>query len=184
MILFPEQSKRITSLNQHRSKGKISSPIPTFKNQIFNSKLFIALDSNFSQEDSTSSEDETYKNIENDINNKGCYLNKELIEELDSPNILEDDEDKKDFDQNLVLSLVNNGYEYIPKKYQFQQKKMNKNNKVKNNFNCNQQKAKKVIKERKGDWVCQFCCNINFAFRMICNRCKGRKEECLQTIIM
>ena len=98
MISFPEQSKRITSLNQHRSKGKISSPIPTFKNQIFNSKLFIALDSNFSQEDSTSSEDETYKNIENDINNKGCYLNKELIEELDSPNILEDDEDIKVFD--------------------------------------------------------------------------------------
>ena len=61
---------------------------------------------------------------------------------------------------------------------------MNKNNKIKNNFNSNQQKAKKVIKERKGDWVCQFCCNINFAFRTICNRCKGRKEECLQTIIM
>ena len=159
MISFPEQSKIITSLNQKRSKGKISSPIPTFKNQIFNSKLFIALDSNFSQEDSTSSEDETYKNIENDRkrpksrNNENRKIeeqskienNNNLIEELDSPNILEDDEDKKAFDQNLVLSLVNNGYKYIPKKYQFQQKKMNKNNKVKNNFNCNQQKAKKAF---------------------------------------
>ena len=62
--------------------------------------------------------------------------------------------------------------------------KNNKNNKIKN-YNCNQQKNnKKVIKERKGDWVCQFCSNVNFAFRTICNRCKGRKEECLQTIII
>ena len=122
MTSFPEQAK-ITSFNQHKSKRKLYSPIPTFKNQIFNSKLFITLDSNFSEEDSTSSEDETYKNIEDDINNKGCYLNKELIEELDSPNILEENEDKKIFEQNLILSLVNFGYEYIPKKYQFQQKK-------------------------------------------------------------
>jgi hypothetical protein len=165
------------------------TPIFTYKNPIFNSQLFIDLDSNFtqSQEDSTSSEDETFQNIEDDINNKGCYLNKELIDELDSP-ILEQNENNNGFDQNLIWSLVKNGYEYIPKKYQFQQKKINnknnKNNKIKN-YNCNQQKNnKKVIKERKGDWVCQFCSNVNFAFRTICNRCKGRKEECLQTIIM
>ena len=168
------------------SKRINQSPISSFKDSIFNSKLFIDLDSNFtqSQEDSTSSEDETFQNIENDINNKGCYLNKELIDELDSP-IIELNENNNVFNQNLILSLVRHGYEYNPKKYQFQQKKINnKNNKIKN-YNCNQQKNnKKVIKERKGDWVCQFCSNVNFAFRTICNRCKGRKEECLQTIII
>ena len=81
------------------------SPISSFKNPIFNSKLFIDLDSNFtqSQEDSTSSEDETFQNIEDDINNKGCYLIKELIDELDSP-ILEQSEKNNVFNQNLILS--------------------------------------------------------------------------------
>ena len=114
------------------SKRINQSPISSFKDSIFNSKLFIDLDSNFtqSQEDSTSSEDETFQNIENDINNKGCYLNKELIDELDSP-IIELNENNNVFNQNLILSLVRHGYEYIPKKYQFQQKKINnKNNKI------------------------------------------------------
>ena len=176
----------MTSIKETSNIFSISqTPISPFKNSIFNSQLFIDLDSNFtqSQEDSTSSEDETFQNIEDDINNKGCYLNKELIDELDSP-ILEQNENSNIFNQNLLLSLVKHGYEYVPKKYQFQQKKINnKNNKIKN-YNYNQQKNKKVIKERKGDWVCQFCSNVNFAFRTICNRCKGRKEECLQTIIM
>ena len=162
------------------------TPISSFKNSIFNSQLFIDLDSNFtqSQEDSTSSEDETFQNIEDDINNKGCYLNKELIEELDAP-IAVHNENNNIFNQNLLLSLVKHVYEQFPKKYQFQQKKINNKNKKMKNYNYNQQKNnKKVIKERKGDWVCQFCSNVNFAFRTICNRCKGRKEECLQTIIM
>ena len=182
---FSELANILPSNNQPKVKRIYESPNSFSKNPIFNSKLFIDLESNFpqSQEDSTSSEDETFQNIENDINNKGCYLNKELIEELDSPT-LEQSENNNGFDQNLILSLVKNGYEYIPKRYQFQQKKTNKNNKTKN-YNCNQQKkSKKIIKERKGDWVCQYCSNINFAFRIICNRCKGRKDECLQTIIM
>ena len=103
-------------------------------------------------------------------------MNKELINELDFPDSSENN--LNDVNNKLLLSLVNQGYEYIPKKYQFQQK----NEKVKIPF----QKKKKQnnIKERKGDWVCQFCSNINFAFRTICNRCKGKKEICLQKIIM
>ena len=86
---------------------------------------------------------------------------------------------------NFFLALANNGYEYIPKKYQFQQKKIGKNNKLKNNnIAQGQKKTKKAIKERRGDWVCQVCSNVNFAFRNVCNRCKGRKEECLEKIIM
>ena len=56
--------------------------------------------------------------------------------------------------------------------------------KINNNNNYPKRKIKNNIKERKGDWVCQFCCNINFAFRTVCNRCKGKKEVCLQKIIM
>lgn len=34
----------------------------------------------------------------------------------------------------------------------------------------------KKLMERKGDWVCQTCHNLNFAFRKNCNRCKSGKS--------
>ena len=38
-------------------------------------------------------------------------------------------------------------------------------------------KKKKGFIERKGDWHCSNCKNINFAFRKECNKCKITKEE-------
>ena len=39
-------------------------------------------------------------------------------------------------------------------------------------------KNKKKIKERKTDWLCLNCQNLNYGFRKVCNRCKiERKEE-------
>ena len=37
-------------------------------------------------------------------------------------------------------------------------------------------KKKKPLIERKGDWLCPKCRNLNFAFRLICNRCHLSKE--------
>ena len=42
-----------------------------------------------------------------------------------------------------------------------------------------------ILIERNGDWICSSCKNLNFAFRIICNRCnllkdnpeKNRKEK-------
>ena len=144
---------------------------------IFNSKLFIDLSEDFScsDENSISSENESYINIEDDINNKGCFLIKELIDEIDSPIIFENTK-KNIINNQIILSLVNTGYEYIPKKYQQKKIDNKRNNIIK--------KGKNYIKEKKGDWICQFCSNVNFAFRNICNRCGGKKEICLQKIIM
>ena len=36
---------------------------------------------------------------------------------------------------------------------------------------------KKKLKERKGDWTCAKCGNLNFSFRIICNRCQIPKNE-------
>ena len=69
---------------------------------------------------------------------------------------------------------------------------MNKENKIKSReelFNKKKinnflNKKKNIyVKERKGDWICQNCFNLNFSFRTICNKCKGKKEECLKRII-
>ena len=38
------------------------------------------------------------------------------------------------------------------------------------------EKKKKPLVERKGDWQCPLCHNLNFAFRVSCNRCKLPKE--------
>ena len=97
---------------------------------IFNSKLFIDLSEDFScsDENSISSENESYINIEDDINNKGCFLIKELIDEINSPIIFENSK-KNIINNQIILSLVNTGYEYIPKKYQ-QKKIDNKRNNI------------------------------------------------------
>jgi len=58
---------------------------------------------------------------------------------------------------------------------------------VSNYSNINHRKKhKKIEKEkngknnaysrRKGDWVCRFCSNINFSFRISCNRCLAQKQ--------
>ena len=37
------------------------------------------------------------------------------------------------------------------------------------------------FRERSGDWICQQCRNLNFAFRNECNRCKLPKKEAMET---
>jgi len=47
----------------------------------------------------------------------------------------------------------------------------NENNKEKEEINLNQNKRHFEI--RRGDWICQFCFNLNFAFRKQCNKCNN-----------
>ena len=44
-------------------------------------------------------------------------------------------------------------------------------------IHSNDDKRKKPLIERKGDWLCPKCSNLNFAFRLICNRCQSPKFE-------
>ena len=79
---------------------------------------------------------------------------------------------------------------YIPQKFKslkFQQKP-NKigdegNNKNNNGNNSEEdkkeEKCKKPFEIREGDWTCEFCYNLNFAFRTKCNRC-GLIKDFLQ----
>ena len=47
----------------------------------------------------------------------------------------------------------------------------------KNYYNKHAQKKMKPFAARDGDWFCSQCKNLNFAFRIYCNRCKCPKEE-------
>lgn len=52
-----------------------------------------------------------------------------------------------------------------------------KNKMKKMNGNIKERKKAKVFVEREGDWVCSQCRNLNFAFRIVCNRCGTPKGE-------
>ena len=55
------------------------------------------------------------------------------------------------------------------------QNSTNKNNSKKNNPNSKM--PKKPLDKRKGDWQCPKCNNLNFAFRVKCNRCQLQKPN-------
>lgn len=46
-----------------------------------------------------------------------------------------------------------------------------------NSANQDNKKKKKPFVERVGDWVCIKCKNLNFSFRVVCNRCQLTKAE-------
>jgi len=56
----------------------------------------------------------------------------------------------------------------------------NTENSSKNDLNVtmSEENSKKAhFVERQGDWVCTRCKNLNFSFRIMCNRCKISKTE-------
>ena len=152
---------------------------PSLNECVFNSKLFIDIDSTYEQSlnNSTDKESENSEDIDN-IENENLLI-KELIDELDSPKEYSFQEDNSPDYVKSVMPLINKGYEFIPKSYRNKTDK--KKFKIYNKYNIlpeNNYKFKhKNFKERKGDWFCKICKNLNFAFRTECNRCKLPKEK-------
>jgi hypothetical protein len=173
---------------------------------LFNSRLFIDMeinkeieDLNFNSENNTEDSENSFQLEENN------YLSNELIEELDFCNTknLKDSNSEKGKDYkinnmnsnsniiNSLLSLVDNGYIFKPKNFKpiydnkNNQNLFNKNNNnnydpkqsikinnlyLNNSLNCSN------FRDKKKDWVCTFCNNLNYSFRTKCNRCKVNKE--------
>ena len=84
---------------------------------------------------------------------------------------------------NPLLSLVNKGYQFTPKNIQ-----SNKYDKNYYNIDCKDQNILNYIKKnehlfkinkknKKNDWYCSFCNNLNYSFRVKCNRCNSSRES-------
>ena len=64
--------------------------------------------------------------------------------------------------------------------YNEEQDKLTKfdiNKKSSNKSIPNNKNEKKPFDKRKGDWLCPECHNLNFAFRVVCNRCQLPKPD-------
>ena len=167
---------------------------PNKEESVFNSKLFLNLDLSFEPlNNSFSTESENSDEIE-DVNSS-IFLTKELIEELNSSSdfLLKNDtpiNDNQSFlyflnnnynmSKNLINSINNNNallYRDFNPPMIFN---YNSNFRIDNSYKKNYYKKKnKIIKDKKKDWVCQLCFNLNYAFRTECNRCKVPKEKCI-----
>ncbi len=82
------------------------------------------------------------------------------------------------FNERTYLKNGNNTNNNIEQSNTTQNNKFNPNSKsfgdVKNNPTI---KKKKPFQEREGDWNCFKCKNLNFSFRVTCNRCQLSKKE-------
>ena len=122
--------------------------------------------------------------IENDNYNNS-------INEKDFTKINYDNKESKsmDFEKEDDQNLNNEEYDYSNISYSDIMEYYNKtipeseNRSKFNLLNCpikyfkkrnnNRNNAAQVI--RRGDWICKFCLNLNFHFRILCNRCKAPK---------
>jgi len=115
--------------------------------------------------------------IKDDIKENDIVMDdiKEKIKILNDPS----------FTPMIFPQQINNKFEeeVINKKVDNYEKKEKKNNIMKNKFDDDvepimmlsmvnrEEKTKLPLELRVGDWICMYCNNFNFSFRMKCNRC-------------
>ena len=157
------------------------------EDSVFNCKLFINMDLDYehiNNSDSTESDNSDEMKDEN----TSAFLTKELIDELNSLNVdINLGNDYTINNRKSFIYYVNNKYDFsLSKEFLFNNfnrplfskfdSNSDKNNSNRKNYN---KKKYKLIKDRKKDWVCQLCLNLNYAFRVECNRCHFPKEKCI-----
>ena len=158
------------------------------EDSVFNSKLFLNMEFDCEHlNNSYSTESDNSDEIKDE--NSLSFLTKDLIEELNSSNSdysLKNDNYYMN-NRRSFLYYVNNKYDIPPNYNELLFNNLNQPLFIKCNSNCHNNSNKKkynnkkykLIKDRKRDWVCQLCQNLNYAFRIECNRCHQPKENCI-----
>ena len=150
------QKEEIKNINKYENKDGVNNNISDI---IFN-KNVIKEDKN--------------KNIEKNINDKIDYLNIPLMAPMYIPKkIRAKFEEKKESNKQDINNNLKE--KDIPYKNKFDEE----NSETLSNFvlNKNYEKAKMPFEIRIGDWICFFCNNLNFSFRMKCNKCGVLKKS-------
>ena len=141
---------------------------------LFNSKLFFDLENkSFENDKDTYISDDSFESKEYDINDDYFLLN-DLIKQINSSGVVPEENkyeknylSKNKFNSILFSQNIN---------YNFTSLNCGENGIIYN------RKKRNNFKERKGDWICMICNNLNFAFRTQCNKCKSLKENSVKKI--
>ena len=142
------------------------------------------------KENKFDSKDDTNSNVFSNLNN--FFFQKAFSFDENNNNSSEKNESSKIFDKlNIIFNSKNNLKNSNPIIFNFTQHNNNYNcNNIYNNYNNNKFKTtenkserhndinakKNTFCRRPNDWVCSKCCNLNFAFRIYCNRCCAPKD--------
>ena len=127
----------------------------------------------------------------NNINNKKACNNNNINNiknkfdfEINNNSNKNNSKNKNKFNSSIInplIPLLDKGYEFYPKNlksnnFEAWQKKYNEdeNMKISNYIKNNEYLFKQNKKE---DWYCSFCNNLNYSFRIKCNRCGSSKES-------
>ena len=154
MNLNCEKNSIITNLNN--IQNNLSLNIGNIDNINFNINV---------KNEQIKNEDNLNDNI--NIKEKIEILNKPLFAQIVIPKTINNSKKKKHSEEN---------------EYNYDKKKEKKNNCLKNKFDDdvepiimlsmgNEEKTKLPLEIRVGDWICFYCNNLNFSFRIKCNRC-------------
>ena len=161
------------------------------EDSIFNHKLFLNVDINSEQlNKSYTKESDNSNSNEVEDNNVNFFLTKELIEELNSSKSdipFNSSLTKNEITQNNNTFFYIDRKDYLNKNIYFNEifhdnnrnekfNKYNSKNNLENKPRFNKKK-KNILKEKKEDWICPLCMNLNYSFRTICNRCKIPKKS-------
>ena len=170
--------------------------------EYLNNDLINELDNNFSNPHTPITPIYNNENNNNNVDNKGKFnINDIPIIDLGKAKEKEKEEEKEEEKENenenkiedkignesqiqTPLSLLKvNKFDYTKMKFNIPILN-NMNNNINNINNQNKEKPKKPFEIRAGDWTCYDCNNLNFAFRIKCNRCGLPKEVSLQKFKM
>ncbi len=173
--------------------------------EYLNNDLINELDNNFSNPHTPITPIYNNENNKNENNNNDDNKEKFNIEDIPKIDLGNEKEEEKEIEnqiQNLnqnknenenenfnnqiqtPLSLLKvNKFDYTKMKFNIPILN-NMNNNINNINNQNKEKPKKPFEIRAGDWTCYDCNNLNFAFRIKCNRCGLPKEVSLQKFKM
>jgi hypothetical protein len=167
-----------------------SSLINTGKNSFNDLNSFMSLEENNNNNvncnayiinKNNSIENDDYNNTINEKDfTKNIYDNKESIsvdfEKDDDNNLNNEEYEYSNISYSDIMEYYNKtipGFEYGSKFNLLNSTLKSKNIKYFNKRNNNRNNEAPGF--RRGDWICKFCLNLNFHFRILCNRCKAPK---------
>ena len=199
---LPDEKSEISdssSSNQYvsGSSGSTSNTnSPKFNNKLLNKGEKSILDMNFNL---------NYENSINkiNINNANVNLNNNKGKHIINDYTINKNVNKINFNfeinnlfekSNNSLELLENEKEKFKILENFSKKKEMINNLLKNKFDDDveqlialpipnkEEKTKMPIEIRKGDWICLYCNNLNYSFRIKCNRCGLLKKSSIHLL--